>query len=128
MSGQQSIFKNIFNLEQGHFIKIDLSKKFIKKKWFDLNDKFSNRNDIVNLEEKVKNLIYNSVKMQLQSDVPIGALLSGGFDSSLIVSMSSKYFKNLHTYSIGYENINNRELKIAENFAKQLGLNQVHLY
>ena len=123
VSGQQSIFKNIFKLEQGHFIKIDLSKKFVKKKWFDLNDKFSNRNDIVNLEEKVKNLIYDSVKMQLQSDVPIGALLSGGFDSSLIVSMSSKHFKNLHTYSIGYENINNRELKIAENFAKQLGLN-----
>ena len=62
VSGQQSIFKNIFKLEQGHFIKIDLSKKFIKKKWFDLNDKFSNRNDIVNLEEKVKNLIYDSVK------------------------------------------------------------------
>ena len=37
--------------------------------------------------------------------------------------MSSKYFKNLHTYSIGYENINNKELKIAENFSKQLGLN-----
>ena len=123
VSGQQSIFKNIFKLEQGHFIKIDLSKKFIKKKWFDLNDKFSNTNDIVNLEEKVKNLIYDSVKMQLQSDVPVGALLSGGFDSSLIVRMSSKYLKNLNTYSIGYENIHNKELEIAENFAKQLGLN-----
>ena len=54
--------------------------------------------DIVNLEEKVKNLIFDSVKMQLQSDVPVGALLSGGFDSSLIVSISSKYLKNLHTY------------------------------
>ena len=65
----------------------------MSKKWFDLNDNFSNRNDMVNLEEKVKNLIYDSVKMQLQSDVPIGALLSGGFDSSLIVSMSSNILK-----------------------------------
>jgi asparagine synthase (glutamine-hydrolysing) len=55
-----------------------------------------------NAREKLKILLEESVKKRLVSDVPLGAFLSGGIDSSVICALAVKHKPDLHTFSIGY--------------------------
>lgn len=62
---------------------------------------------------ELKRLLYNSIKLHLRSDVPIGACLSGGIDSSAIVSIGNKiHQQNFKTFTIfysQYEHVNERQ-------------------
>ena len=71
----------------------------------------------------IKETLYNSVKKRLLSDRPVGALLSGGLDSSIIVSLMCKMMKpeNIKTFSIGFEG--SPDLIAAEKVAHYLGTN-----
>tara|TARA_B100000579_G_scaffold433454_1_gene452240 strand:- start:668 stop:2527 length:1860 start_codon:yes stop_codon:yes gene_type:complete len=92
---KDTFFKNIFQLEAGSNIILNLDKfKFIKKKYF-------NRKSLLNLKVPnninqnsvdVKNLLIESMKLRLRSDVPISFCLSGGVDSASIVSLAYKHF------------------------------------
>lgn len=66
--------------------------------------------------EKVRETLINAVDKRLLSDRPIGCLLSGGLDSSLIASIISRKIKNLQTFSIGFEG--SPDLYYAEKVAK----------
>jgi asparagine synthase (glutamine-hydrolysing) len=75
------------------------------------------------LVEEVGGLLADSVRQHAVSDVPIGAFLSGGYDSSAIAYYLHKMDYPLQTFSIGFNNWENSEHKYAELVAKQLGSN-----
>jgi asparagine synthase (glutamine-hydrolysing) len=65
--------------------------------------------DIINFNAsaiRVRELLINSVRKRLMSDVPFGVLLSGGLDSSIIAAITAKWClpKRIHTFSVGLEN------------------------
>jgi len=70
--------------------------------------------------QKIYSLLDDAVKMRLLSDVEVGAFLSGGVDSSIIVYFMKKHLKNLKTFSINFDipefNESNYAKKIAEQF------------
>ena len=67
-------------------------------------------------------LLDRAVARQLQSDVPVGALLSGGFDSGMIVASAARAGPPLHTYSVGFDDIAQAsELPIARSMAERYG-------
>ena len=107
ISDQSLFFKDIKKIPSGSFLHFDLKKKEEKIiNYWELPE--LSTNDISNLSEDklIENLDFllnNSVKKQLVSDVPIGVLLSGGLDSSLIASIASKFNKNLKTFSVSFE-------------------------
>ena len=118
-----TIYKNIKKLEPGHYLL--WSKDGVElKKWYDLKyypkARFKSESEYINnLYDKIE----NSVKIRMRSDVPIGAFLSGGLDSSLILHFLSKHaHKTLKTYNIAFENKSFDESKYALEVANILGV------
>jgi asparagine synthase (glutamine-hydrolysing) len=93
-AGNESIFKNIHQLEPGHFIKIK-NGRFKKENWFE--EKRSKQT------EDLFDLMNDAVGLRLNADVPVGSFLSGGIDSSIVSALAKQHHKNIHTFSIGFK-------------------------
>ncbi len=101
----KGVFKDVFELRPGHFMVIDRRGIDIKKYWSLKSQEHTDTYE--ETIEKTRELVIDSVKRQLVSDVPIGTLLSGGLDSSIITAIAAeemkKEGKTLSTYSFDYE-------------------------
>ncbi|MCK9225488.1 MAG: asparagine synthase (glutamine-hydrolyzing) [Candidatus Muirbacterium halophilum] len=99
-----TVYKDIFKLCAGSFMEIDLNnKKINKEKYF----KIKKSKNSLNLKKSIvvfDDLLEKSVSEMLVSDVPVGAFLSGGIDSTLIVRSMRRLYKSrdIHTFSVGF--------------------------
>jgi asparagine synthase (glutamine-hydrolysing) len=102
----ETIFTNVKKLLPGHFIKLT-SQKLSVEKWYhipyDQQQAESNAISYEDAKEKFSLLLEESVQRRLIADVPLGAFLSGGIDSSVITGLASKHKPDLHTFSIGFK-------------------------
>ena len=75
-----------------------------------------------NAVSMLEDILSKAVKQQMISDVPLGAFLSGGIDSSVIVSlMQSQSTKSIKTFTVGFDDKSFDEFKFASSVAKHLG-------
>lgn len=119
--GEATLFKSINKLEAGKLIEIDLSKpKCNPKEYWDIPFYNGNESNLSENEwiDKIDWQITKSTKMQMISDVPLGAFLSGGVDSSLIAASMG----NAKTFSIGFDDPTYNELNWARRVADHLGV------
>lgn len=97
-----TIFRNVKKLLPGHYLTI-ANKKLTIGKYYDI-PVAEDRSFTYDLaKEKLKDLLDASVQRRLISDVPLGAFLSGGIDSSVITALAVKHKPDLHTFSIGFK-------------------------
>ena len=119
--GPHTIYKEVKKLLPGHYITYCNGTVEIQKYW-DID--FTGRK-ITDPEEAVyslKELLEDAVKKRLVSDVPFGAFLSGGIDSSAVVAyMSIMLDHPVKTFSIGFKGDHNDELVHAKKIAKIFG-------
>jgi asparagine synthase (glutamine-hydrolysing) len=101
--GRNTMFKGIKKVLGGEIVLFDIKKKEIKiKRYWDI------REDIINASEeyfikKLRNLLEESAKLRTIADVPIGAFLSGGIDSTSVVALTkSNVDYDFHTFSMGF--------------------------
>jgi asparagine synthase (glutamine-hydrolysing) len=117
--GNQTIFEGIKKLMGGHYMIFDLRtrKPYIRKYW-DIKE------DILDREEdffikKLDSLLEESATLRLRSDVPVGAFLSGGVDSSSVVAYARERVDyDFHTFSMGFDS--SSELDYARKVAEAL--------
>lgn len=99
-----TIYNDVFKLEPAHYLEIDLHGNIKENCYWHLDYQKSP----LNYEDAcctLKNKIFESVKNCMNSDVPIGAFLSGGIDSASIVStMAQISDKPVETFTIGFTN------------------------
>jgi len=113
------IFKNVRKLAPAHFLTLKNGKIETRKYW-DFNyaepENIKSENEYIEvLREKIK----DAVSVRLISEVPLGAFLSGGVDSSTIVAMMSQISNApVKTFSIGFNEDSFNELKFARVAAK----------
>ena len=115
-----TMVKHVQMLAPGHFIKINKEAVEIKKYW-DFSDAAKKLNDkpVDGIKSDIKDLIYRSVGRRLVSDVPIGAFLSGGIDSSALVGiMSEVSTRKVDTYSIVFDESEFSEAIYSRKMAK----------
>jgi asparagine synthase (glutamine-hydrolysing) len=115
----KSIYKNIHKLQPGHFILIDENSSQVAPVcYWDLKDYVSADTKSSNGEELLQ-LINKSVQQRMVADVPLGAFLSGGLDSTAIVAlMSEQSSSSINTCSIGFDLSQYDESNFAEFVAK----------
>jgi asparagine synthase (glutamine-hydrolysing) len=114
----ETIFKGIHKLPPGHLLVLHKGEMRIEQYWDNLpvvQDEHAEEYYAQRLAE----LLEESVKMRLISDVPLGALLSGGIDSSTVVGFMAKHSsKPVKTFSIGFEDQSYNELEYAPTVSK----------
>jgi asparagine synthase (glutamine-hydrolysing) len=104
-----TIFKEIKKLNPGHILSWH-SGEIREETYWNIGMTSSSSNDIGKDLESRKEVLFNSldeaVRMQMIADVPLGAFLSGGIDSSIIVGLMARHSrKPVKTYTIGYEDM-----------------------
>jgi len=118
----ETFFKNIFKLNPGHFLKINLKDgSYQEKKYWE----FEFAPEEIPLEKAkstLENILSDSVSAHMIADVPVGAFLSGGIDSGVITAIASgikkKSGEKLSTFTIGFKEAN--EWIEAEELSKHI--------
>jgi asparagine synthase (glutamine-hydrolysing) len=120
-----SIFKEVHKLPPGNTMIIDLQNNKLEiKEYWHLQRVILSDISYEDAKNQLHDLLKDSVKIRLESDVPIGSFLSGGIDSALISSIASKVSeKPINTFTIGFEDTKYDESSIAAEFAKIIGAN-----
>ena len=134
INGSESIFKNVFKLTPGCFLRFHDGKIDIKKYW-DVKEKYYEgiKNQVENYHDAkstLKQLLQKSVARRMIADVPIGTFLSGGYDSSLISVMAQEHLgsQKLKTFSIGVKDKRYDEAVYAKEIAAHIGSDHTELY
>ncbi|MEA2036029.1 MAG: asparagine synthase (glutamine-hydrolyzing) [Nanoarchaeota archaeon] len=115
--GKDTILKNINKLEPGTTLTFSDGDFKIARYW-NLALSIENK-PLAYYSRELRSLLEKSVKLRLMSDVPLGALLSGGIDSSVIVSLMSDYVKEPKTFIVGFENEPDNEFSYAKEVAER---------
>ena len=131
-----SIYENIYKLEPGQIVKIDSKSKQIQKNSFwSIEEAYKNGNmnkftgTSKEAVDKLEHLLSSAVSSQMQSDVPLGAFLSGGVDSSTIVALMQSFSNSkVNTFTIGFNSKEFDEAKHAAQVAKYLGTDHYDKY
>lgn len=114
----RTIFQGITKLPAGHRLIYEKGNLTIERYW-DIPFK-PVLGDINTCAETLKELIDDAVRLQLISDVPLGAFLSGGIDSSTVVAAMSRVSQiPVRTFSIGFDDATYNEMPYARLVAKQ---------
>jgi asparagine synthase (glutamine-hydrolysing) len=136
-----SIFENIYKLPPSSILKISLGSKdqaqesLLKPSlYWSLKDAFlkGKQDLILDPNEAVKGLqetLLEATRIQSRADVPLGAFLSGGIDSSTVVALlQEQSSKPIKTYTIGFENQEYDEAGVASKIASILGTDHTEHY
>ena len=117
-----TIYENIFKLLPGHTLTVENGNVKTRQYW-DVPYQPISKSE-AECAEALSSLINEAVKIRLMSDVPLGAFLSGGIDSSTIVGYMSQNMSNpVQTFSIGFEDDTYDEVPYANAVAKHFETN-----
>ncbi|MCA9191823.1 MAG: asparagine synthase (glutamine-hydrolyzing) [Planctomycetales bacterium] len=102
--GERSILKGFNKLPPGHKLVYDINSSKIQISQFWKLPNFDSLTDLSTncLVDQLEELLVASVANQLTADVPVGILLSGGLDSSIVTAIAAKHVRNIKTYTVSF--------------------------
>ena len=133
INAPESIYRNVYKVEPGAVLRFSSGEIKIWKYW-DVKKVYheAQRNPLTDYgeaKEQLKELLKKSVQARMIADVPLGAFLSGGYDSSLVTAIAQESSKSpVKTFSIGFREEKYNEAKYAKAVADYLGTDHTELY
>ena len=117
----RAIFRGMRKLPPGHFLKVHDGRVQVQRYWeLPVGETF--RGSQADALEQLEHTLGDAVRSHMVSDVPLGAFLSGGIDSSVVVALMAKAAgRPVKTFSIGFEEAKYNELPHARKVAAHLG-------
>lgn len=124
-------YQNIYNLPGGQYIQLSFENDkidFVIKTYYSLENNVKSKfplfiNDFSTAKDYILRLLEDSIKLRLQTDVPLAISLSGGLDSSTIASIVSRFNPNIEGITLGNPNLIKSEGPIVKRLAKYLDIN-----
>src|SRR5262249_40681156 len=121
--GERSIFQNVEKLPPAHVLVVtpeDLGRS--PRRYWQLRLEADPRPSADEWQEAIRAKLAEAIRLHLIADVPVGAFLSGGLDSSLVVALASRDVSGpLQTFSIGFKEDAFSELPYARQVAERFG-------
>lgn len=133
INAPETIFEDVYKLEPGGILVFSGGKAETYKYW-DIKKVYKERKanpvkDYGQAKDELKELLKKATAYRMISDVPLGAFLSGGYDSSLITAIAQEHSKEpVKTFSIGFHEEKYNEAKYARQVADYLGTDHTELY
>ena len=121
VSSPNTMYQDIFKIPAGHMARFTRDGFSVFKYW-ELTETESKITNIDEAVESLDELLDDSIKLRLRSDVPFGAFLSGGIDSSLVVAkMANQIPGSVKTFTIAFNEDGFNESVYAKRVAEHLG-------
>ena len=121
VAGKNTFYQNIHKVLPGHAMTIHEGGKTTTEKWWNLKSEITNQPAIKNPIEWFRETFDDSVRMRMVSDVPVGVLLSGGLDSSSIMSsLHHQHFTGIQSFNMGFKEKAHNEAHLAKMLAEKL--------
>jgi asparagine synthase (glutamine-hydrolysing) len=117
----ESIFRQIQKLPAGHLLTVACGQTPQLRRYYDLSYRpFDEPLDETEVVQRTRALVEDAVRVRMMSDVPLGAFLSGGLDSSIVVAcMAAASSKPVQTFSVGFVGAEVDELPFARRVAER---------
>ncbi len=128
-----AIFEHVYKVEPGQIVRFCSGKTDMWKYW-DIAEvyrrkKQENPGTYEEAKARLKDILRDAVRKRMIADVPVGAFLSGGYDSSLVTAIAQEVSSEpVKTYSIGFHEERYNEAKYAREVARHLGTQHTELY
>lgn len=134
----KSIWKNFYKLSPGSFIKLKCAADVLRSPVYfwgldsSSNEKITKKYDGLddkNAIDLIESRLDDAIRLQMVADVPLGAFLSGGVDSSTVVALMQKHStRPVRTFTIGFDQPQFNEAPFAKEVAQHLGTDHAELY
>jgi asparagine synthase (glutamine-hydrolysing) len=102
--GDKTLFQHIYKLLPGHYLLLEPDGTLNIQKYWDLDFAVDTHHTEEYFEHQLLRILEDAVRLQLRADVPVGAHLSGGLDSSTITCLAASLLdSSIHTFSGGFK-------------------------
>ncbi len=139
ITAPDAIYNNTYKLEPGHFLIVNKNLKIQIIKYWDIQDYYQKgvelglngswRNKVMDdVADELEAVMRESFKLRMIADVPVGILLSGGIDSTTMVSLLAREGYNLKTFTIGFHEENYNEAVASAKVARYFGTDHTELF
>ncbi|CAM3768143.1 asparagine synthase (glutamine-hydrolyzing) [Mesobacillus zeae] len=116
--------KGIHKLEPGHYFTKKIGQPMKIERYWKANFQPMLKSE-AEFTKEIRDILFDSVKMHMRSDVPVGSFLSGGIDSSIIASIAKEFHPAIKTFSVGFERNGFSEIDVAKETADKLGVENI---
>jgi asparagine synthase (glutamine-hydrolysing) len=119
VGGENTLYNRVKKVLPGHYMVLENDGYTTYTKWWNLQSEIENHPTIQKPKEWFEETFFESVRLRMVSDVPVGVLLSGGLDScSILSSLYHQDFKNINTFNIGFSEEEHDESFLAKNITE----------
>jgi len=117
-----TLYRDIYKLPPGHLLKARGDGAILVERYWTPAPAAEMPAGADDIRDHLTAILSDSVRLQLRSDVPVGALLSGGIDSGLMVALAASHSDQpLNTFTVRFEGAANDEAPLAEKVAARYG-------
>ena len=122
---ERGLLREVQQLKPGHYLFKEVGKEPLITQYYALEFKPDRNQSFKVSVRRTREVLEDSVKKHIPTDVSVGAFLSGGIDSTCIVALAKRYHPSIKTFTVGFERDGYNEIKLAEETADYLGVENI---